>query len=43
MWKVLIRASGPAAGSLTVEVLDSGTAGRLAVVSTPVTLLATEA
>src|SRR5450432_3947341 len=39
MWKVLILASGPASGSLTVEGLDSGATGRLDVVSIPVTLL----
>ena len=43
MWKVLILASGPTSGSLTVEVLDGGTGGRLAVVSIPVALLTTEA
>lgn len=36
-------ASGPASGSFTVDVLDSGTGGRLAEVSIPVTLLAMEA
>ena len=43
MWKVLILAPGPAPGSFTVDVLDSGTAGRLAEVSIPVVLLTTEA
>ena len=36
-------APGPASGSFTVDVLDSGTVGRLAEVSMPVILLTTEA
>ena len=43
MWKVLILASGPTSGSLTVDVLDSGIGGRLEEVSMPVVLLMTEA
>jgi hypothetical protein len=39
----LILAPGPASGSFTVDVLDSGTAGRLAEASLPVVLLTTEA
>lgn len=39
----MILAPGPASGSFTVDVLDSGTVGRLAEVSMPVILLTTEA